>query len=777
MSPSTHNWKFFRVGGFDQVRLDSGADLMSLDQLDQKLWAALSCPTRGVEFDAATLDLIDTDKDGRVRPPEVIAAVQWAGGLLKDPGLLTQAGDALELSAINDATPAGKQVLASAKQILANLGRAHATSISVADTTDTQKIFAQTKFNGDGIVPVEAADDEATRKVIEEVIACLGAQTDRSGKPGISQASFDAFYDACAAYSAWWTKSESDKSVLPLGEATGAAAASMAALQPKIDDYFARCRLAAFDARALGALNRPESEYLGLAAKDLSIDASEVAGFPLARIEAGRSLPLVEALNPAWAAAFGVFRTNVVKPLLGERMVLGESEWTDLKARLAPYRSWAASKAGPEVEKLGLARVREILAGNARVAVTALVDKDKALEPEASAIASVDRLVRYRRDLYKLLLNYVNFRDFYDGGESAIFQVGTLYLDQRSCDLVVRVADAGKHAALAGLSKSYLAYCDCVRKSTGEAMTVAAAFTDGGSDNLMVGRNGILYDRKGNDWDVTITKIIDQPISIRQAFFSPYKKLIRWVEETVAKRAAAADDAANAKLVATAQSVGAAAETGKAPAPKKMDIGVVAAIGVAASAATAALGALLQAFFGLGAWMPLGVVAIFLLISGPSMIIAWLKLRQRNLGPILDANGWAVNTQAKINIPFGRSLTKLAVLPPGAQRDLTDPYAESHKGRNLVYTALAVIAVLLGLWYFGVLHKLPVLKTALPKSGYVLKVAVETAEAELKAAAEALAAKPDDAGLKQVHADAEKALQNAKDELLPPAPAAEKVAN
>ena len=58
---------------------------MALDQLDLKLWVALACPTSGLEFDKATLALIDTDKDGRVRAPELIAAVKWAGGLLKNP--------------------------------------------------------------------------------------------------------------------------------------------------------------------------------------------------------------------------------------------------------------------------------------------------------------------------------------------------------------------------------------------------------------------------------------------------------------------------------------------------------------------------------------------------------------------------------------------------------------------------------------------------------------------------------------------------------------------
>ena len=78
-----HHWRFFRAGGFDQVRLDSGDDIASLDKLDQKLWAALSCPTRGLEFDEKTLDLIDTDKDGRIRAPEIIAAAKWATSTLE----------------------------------------------------------------------------------------------------------------------------------------------------------------------------------------------------------------------------------------------------------------------------------------------------------------------------------------------------------------------------------------------------------------------------------------------------------------------------------------------------------------------------------------------------------------------------------------------------------------------------------------------------------------------------------------------------------------------
>src|SRR5215471_12589268 len=111
---SPHGWRFFRAGGFDQVKLETGADLMHLDQLDQKLWVALACPTSGLEYDPKTLALIDTDKDSRVRAPELIAAVKWAGSMLKNPDDLVKGGEPLPLSAISESTPEGKQLLASA---------------------------------------------------------------------------------------------------------------------------------------------------------------------------------------------------------------------------------------------------------------------------------------------------------------------------------------------------------------------------------------------------------------------------------------------------------------------------------------------------------------------------------------------------------------------------------------------------------------------------------------------------------------------------------------
>jgi hypothetical protein len=732
---SSHKWRFFRAGGFDQVRLDSGADLRALDQLDQKLWVALSCPVRGLEFDTKTLELIDADKDGRIRANEVLAAVKWACAMVRNPDDLLRGSPSLPLSAINDSTPDGKQLLASAKQILVNLGKGEATEITLGDTSDTARIFAQTKFNGDGIVPIDSADDAAFNTVIEDIIACLGAETDRSAKPGVSQAKMDQFFADAQACSDWWKKAESDPAILPLGEATAGTVAAFTAVKAKIEDYFTRCRVASFDSRAVGLLNRVEAEYAVFSAKDLSASAQELAGFPLARVEAGRPLPLKEGINPAWVAAMTRFNAEVVKPILGEKSGLTESDWTAMCGKLAAYESWAAARAGASVEKLGLNRVREILAGKSKEAITALIAKDKALEPEANAIASVDKLVRFHRDLHKLLNNFVSFRDFYGRKYKAVFQAGTLYLDSRACELCVRVDDAGKHAALAGFSKCYLAYCDCTRKGSAEKMTIAAAFMGGDSDYLMVGRNGVFYDRKGQDWDATVTKVIENPISIRQAFWSPYKKLVRLIEEQVAKRAAAADAAASGKLAATATSA-ANIDKAKPAEQKKVDVGTVAAMGVAVGAigtAFAAFAGYLTGVLKLPFWQVcLAFVGLLLIISGPAMLIAWLKLRQRNLGPILDANGWAVNARVKMNVPFGGSLTSVAALPAGAQSAQDDPFGERPSNwPKLVLFAVVVCFIYSLLNSFGLIYSLSSGKIGTPSK----RESAKKQEASQKAAA------------------------------------------
>jgi len=572
---SKHPWKFVRTGGMDHVSIETGADLLALGQLDPKLWVALSCPVRGLELDESTLALIDTDGDGRIRVPEVLAAVRWADARLKDAGDLLKGSVSLPLASIDDASPEGRALLATARTVLANLGKASAAEIVPDDTSDPAVAMGAAGLTGAGVVPPQAASDAEIQSLISDIMACRRETAGTAPSPGITAGEAVAFFKAAETYA-----------------------------------------------------------------------AAQDAG-----------------------------------------------------PTFLPYAGWSPPESDSPVARLGLARIREILAGSGRRALDSLFARDLELASEFKAVSEVDRLVRYHRDLRTLVRNFVNFADFYSEGHGAVFQSGVLYLDGRSCELCVRVDDPSAHAALAAMSNAYIAYLDCSR-SGGQSMKIAACFTQGDSDYLFVGRNGVFFDRRDRDWDATITRIVDNPISIRQAFFAPYKKFIRFIGGLIAKRAADA----NAPV---------GPPTGAAPVlPKpKFDVGTVAALGVGVGGISAAFGSILGAFFGLGVWMPIGLcgglLGIMLAISGPSVVIAWLKLRQRSLSPLLEASGWAVNSRVKINIPLGTSLTDRAVLPPGSRLLLADPYEDRAAARVRFLFLAAVVFVAAALLAARLHHRWP----------------------------------------------------------------------
>ena len=704
---SDYNWKFSSVGGAARIKVESGADIAHLGELDRKLWTVLSCPVNGLEFDQKTLELIDGDGDGKIRVDEVIATAQWLTGILKNPDDLLKGGNEIPFDAFNTDNENGAKLLSSARQILSNL-KLEKESICLDDTADNTKIFAETRFNGDGIItPASAGTDEKLAALITTISETIGKATDRSGADGITADHIEAFYAAAADFKAW--KESAGKEVFPFGDGTAAALDACNALKDKIADYFMRCKLISFDEGVSAAVDVSAEKLGAISGENLSLHADEIATYPLARPTREQILPLDGGLNPAWQGAFDTLKSLVLDAACPGKKGITEAEWLGILAKFAPYTAWMGEKKGAEVEGLGLEAVTEILKEDRKADLLSLVEQDKALEAEALSIESVDKLLRLYKNFYRFLNNYVVFSDFYDMKPEvqAIFQAGRLYIDQRSTDLCIRVQDMGKHADMAGLSGMYILYCACHSKKLGKSMDIAAVLTAGDVDDLRVGRNAVFYDRDGVDWDATVTKIVDNPISVRQAFWAPYKKVGRWISDKVNKAASEKNDKSLASLTASADSATSAPVAGgaaAAPKPSNFDIakfaGIFAAIGMAVAYLSTALVSIFKGVMALSFWKILLILAaIMLVISGPSMFMAWRKLKKRDLGPMLNANGWAINASSFVNIKFGSTLTSLAKFP---RLKAVDP-AERRKGRirTFLWTLLILAALAFaGLYFF-----------------------------------------------------------------------------
>ncbi len=668
---SSYPWKYCSLGGVVRVNITSGEDIAHLGELDQKLWTVLSCPTSDLDMDPRTLQLIDTDGDGKIRVAEVVAAAQWLSAAVKDKDAILKGESVLKLDGINAENEAGAMLLKSARQILSNLDL-DKDEITVDEASDSVAIFAKTQSNGDGIITQASADDETLRPVIAQIAEKIGSATDRSGEPGITADHIEAFYAALADYAAWQEAAEADRAtVFPYGDSTPAALAACEALKDKIADYFMRCKLIRFDDAVAAAVDVSAEKLGAISGQNLATQSEEIATYPLARPAAEGILPF-DATNPAWQPAFDTLKTLVLDVDFPEAKGISESQWDATFAKFGAYCAWMGDKKGEAVEALGLDEVRALLKADRKAELLALVDADKALEAEANSIDDVKKLMLYYRDFAKLLRNYVIFTDFYGRaqGTRGLFEAGRLYIDERSCDLCIRVRDLGAHGDMPKLSGMFLLYCHCKSKTKAAEMDIVAVMTDGKTRDLRPGKNGIFYDLDGEDWDAVITKVVENPISVKAAFWAPYRKFARFISDKIDKSAADKDEAAYAKLQGSA-------DAGAPQAKQPFDIAKFAGISAAFGMAIAALGAVLVGLVaGLKAlqwWHYLIIIAaIMLLISGPSCFIAWRKLRKRNLGPVLNANGWAINSMILVNILFGKMLTSVAKYP---KMKLDDPYA------------------------------------------------------------------------------------------------------
>lgn len=718
---SKYEWQYCSLGGAIRVKIGSGEDIAHLGELDQKLWTVLSCPVEGLEFDKQTLEYLDTEKDGKIMVNEVVQAAQWITSVIKDKDSILNGDSVLKLDNIDTSTEAGKGLYNSARQILKNLG-IDKDEISLADASDSKAIFAGTKFNGDGVITVLSSTDDALKQIITDIIATVGSVEDRSGEKGVNAELIEKFYASCADWAAW----KSSAPVMPYGERTAAAFDAYNALKDKMNDYFTRCRLVAFDTEVAKAVNVAVT------------DINDIDSCPIAAPKAARTLDLA-AINPAWQKRF-----DALASLTGfsGKTEMTEADWRSVETTFNDYAAWLGAKKGAEVEPLGEVRINAILIAGEKEALLALVERDKALAAESSSIDDVKKLMYYYRDFYRLLKNFVLFTDFYSRapGVRAMFELGQLYIDQRCCDLCIRISDMSKHADMAAQSGIFLIYFKATSKVLGKSMDAVAVMTDGDIFDLRPGKNGIFYDLQGNNWDAVITKVVDNPVSISQAFWAPYRKAWEFCVGIINKSAADKDAKINADLQSKVKTAAAttpgAADAAKTDKQQAFDIakfaGIFAALGmafgyigtvittIAAGVQSTPLPKLILIFLGL-----------MLAISGPSCFIAWTKLRKRNLGPILNANGWAINSKVLVNILFGGKLTTVAKYP---KLKLADPYDQKTPAWKIwLPTVLIILAIaFLALYFTGNLEFIG-LSSPLHKAGAACEAA--------KAAADSLSVK------------------------------------
>ncbi len=701
-----------RLGAHYQLVLHGPDDLARITELDPARWMANSAPVQGLSCDPAFLRYLDTNRDGRIQPDELVEGVNW---LLRCMGDLTGVGErspALVLDHIDSDTSEGRGLRASAERILANLGHADAPRLHIDQLRDRKQLVGSGSTNGDGVIPWEVIGSQRLRSFVKDLAQTMGPATDASGKQGATTEQLDAFLAQARAWLDWHSAGDADgpdgEPLCFWGTETQPAWRATQAVAGQLEAYFALCELV-----AMGG-DPPTAN-----------DGDWLAQAPIARPRADGLLRIDGWLHPDQREPWERFSRLVLERMGLADKPLSASRWARILRRFRPYAAWLAKRPDTPVEKLGRAKLVDYTTDPTLVeGLKALVAADRAVAKELEGVADVERLILYQRFLLDFCNNFVSFSRFYDPRVRSLPEAGTLLMDGRNFQLCVRVGDRKAHKERAAASGFFLLYVKVQEPK--EPFEVAVAVTGTHRGDLHPGKRGVFFTPDGRVLPAVVVDLLENPISVGEALRRPFERLgtflaqqaERLTESRYAKLEKGVDSAvskADASLEALPEAATAAAEaepepatTTQAPADTSSRTReLLLSGGVALAALSSALAYIAKTLASIG-YLNLLIMAALLALcfTVPTAIVTALKLRRRDLAPVLEASGWGINYTLRVPGWSSPVFTRVPPLPAGASlesRDLLREYealaetserSERRRRMVLLTILLALVAVL-----------------------------------------------------------------------------------
>ena len=691
---------FKRYAGSLQAEIRDFSDLLAAIEIPKTQWVATACPIQGLNCDPRFLHFVDTDNNGRIRVEEFTTAVKWTDEMLDTHDGVDKASDVLTLAHLSKAA---KHIREAADLVLESMGDDARKEIALEKIRASETPLRAAYFNGDGIIAAESVKDARLAEVVKIAIATVPETKNRSDKPGVTKEQLEELRKRIAKAQEHVGKKAAS---FAWGDATEARVDAIKAVRTRVDEYFQYCRLAATSKSGAEHL-RVSDDAVAASVGDATALAKALASAPIAAAREDGALEWAKIYRGPVYEALETLRTAVFEPVVGARPQMTEAQWRDLVAKADAATAWLDGVAADKAVFEKLTDLEKVTDGEF-TSVIALAEADLARKDKLAAVEQLEKLVLFQRWVVRFANNFISMPDLYDPGYTALFEQGRLILSGRLFTFSVRVADRGAHSALAARGTMYIAYVKVTAKDGADTFDVAVPVTAGTAAGVEVGKRGVFIDHAGKEWDAAVVQIVTNPVSLLEAIIAPYKRIGAFVSSKVEAWAGEGDreleqhlnkgyegaqqvrrDASSAASQAADGSAPPAAAAPAAPAAPAAQAGggmggnVAIALSIAISAVSAVIATVVGIFAGKSIFQILGMlVGIFMIVSVPAGVFAWLKLRQRDMAIVLEACGWALNDRMRLGKYLGSLFTRRPARPVGSRIETLDSVQETIERRR-----------------------------------------------------------------------------------------------
>jgi hypothetical protein len=620
--------------------LKTAVDLLNACALDESFWVATSAPVAAFKMDPVFLAALDSDQDRRIQAGDLKNAIGWARERFHSLEGFKSGARELLPEHLNKEHPDCVKILPLLERI-----RENDNPVSLTKIRKWRERLEAGPVSEAGVVLPAAAPNEKTKTWMEQLLALTPGALHPSGKQGIDEATLDEFLKSAGQRLEWLSSTgESERSaVLPLGKDTAGAFEIYKVLKDPLERFFALCDWVKVNPDSLGGFWPPRPESGAPASAHMSESALKNA--PPAKPSAEGILRMDQHINPAYARPLHALRTDILIPLFDKTdEVLTRTDWQHVKEAFEKYASWKQHEPALNLARLSAAELKGFLTSPHIAEVRQLIRTQVQAAGDLSQVRLAEKTVLFQACLLEFANNFISLPKLYATDQRASFEEGSLILDGRRFNLAVRIPDrAGYLKGIEG-GTMFIMIVRLEHPRRPEGLEVAIPATSGRQGNLRVGKHGLFQHVDGTEWFATIVHIAENPISLTEAMAAPFLR----IGSALTRKVEGITQTAEKNLDQSAEQVIAAPAPAAAPAnapPGQL----LAGGGIAIAALGSSLAFMTKTFAGLTLLQILGgllVAALAVLI--PSAVIAWIRLKRRDLSVLLEGAGWAINTRMRL---------------------------------------------------------------------------------------------------------------------------------
>jgi len=677
---------FRNYGGIHQLRIESAEDLSFIHDLHPALWAATSVQLESLQCDPIFLKYLNQDGHGSIRSEHLRIALRWIFRLMGKRTRMGHSSEVLRILDLDISHKDGQKLKEAALHILGHLKANSSEEIGLEQVRVFQKTYVMNPPNGDGVLPVQHVSDPDAARLAAAVLEEIGGTRDISGLDGINEVQLLKFLDRAKKQLAWKAllNNYSSGEIMSWGEDTTDAVKMVFECDAKIEEFFWQCDLVRLDECKKEEIRFSKKDLDRLDGSSVGVIEAYLAQAPLQIPNAEGVLNLQGTINPYYKEQIKELQERVlVRAQPDSCGSLTRSKWGQVKAIFEPYFKWQAQKPSDGLGELPEITLREYLEGPGQKKLFKLLLEDRAVQDELRQITDLEKLILYQRWLLELANNFVNFSALYDPSRRALFELGNLVIDGREFTFTMKVQSRSEHKKIAQTSKMFLVYAEITGSENQQHnFEIVAALTSGDQGAIEIGKRGIFYDLRGKEWDARVVDLVRNPISLTEAIKAPFlkaKKLLTEKVELFAGSKAGSLEKATTEMVTKiekGQSLDQLARSPASPTPAVSSLGIRDLL-LGGGIAFAAVGSSLVYLIGTLSQISLlkaGVVfmSIVAVVIFFSAFLGWNTLRKRDMTPLLEACGWAVNLRMYLTGRLGYLFSHMPHLPDGARKEHRD---------------------------------------------------------------------------------------------------------